>query len=165
MKYIFLDIDGVLNNSRTQAISPDGYVGISSELVKRLAKIVKSTDAKIVLTSTWKKSDDEDFRYLTRKLAQAHLFLSGKTKEPNNSLSLRGQGIKAYLKEHECETYVILDDEYFDFKDEEILNHAIITNANDGLTQKDVEKAIAVLNGELVNPEEYKDYFLWGYHH
>lgn len=165
MKYIFLDVDGVLNNARTQARSPEGYVGISSGLVKRLSKIVEATDAQIVLTSTWKTCDGKDYNYLKRKLMQYHLYLVGKTKEPNDSLWHRGKGIKAYLEEHECDEYVILDDECFDFREEEILNHAVITNANKGLTKEDVDKAINVLCGKLVNPEEYNDIFVWGYHH
>ena len=55
MNVIFLDIDGVLNYSESE--SRNGlYLGIDSKRIKNLAKIVAATDAKIVLTSTWKDS-------------------------------------------------------------------------------------------------------------
>ena len=165
MKFIFLDVDGVLNSERTTALSPNGYIGISSSLVKKLAKIVKATDAKIILSSTWKRSEDEDFKYLARKLMQQELYMSGKTHEPNNALWHRGLGIKEYLNNHECDAYVIIDDELFDFQEEGLLEHAVITNATQGLTNSDVEKAIGVLNGKLVDPNDYKDVYVWGYHH
>lgn len=165
MKYIFLDIDGVLNNDRTEARSPQGYIGISPGLVKRLAKIVKATDAQIILSSTWKTADDIDFKYLTRKLMQSNLYLSGKTKEPEGRLYIRGYGIKKFLETHECDEYVILDDEVFDFREEGILDHAVITDWREGLTKDDVDKAICVLNGHLVDIEDYNDIFVWGYHH
>ena len=165
MKYIFLDVDGVLNNDRTKALSPGGYIGIASSLVKKLAKIVRATDAEIILSSTWKNSDRDDFKYLARKLMQSELYMSGKTQEPNKALAHRGLGIKEFLKEHECDAYVIIDDEVFDFREEGLLDHAVITDGREGLTDTDVAKAIGVLNGELVNPDDYNDIFVWGYHH
>lgn len=165
MKYIFLDVDGVLNNNRTVAKSPEGYVGISSGLVKRLARIVKATGAQLVLSSTWKTSNPEDFKYLSRKLMQSGLYLVGKTKEPENRAWRRGLGIKNYITEHECDTYVILDDELYDFEEEKMLDHTVLTDARNGLTEDDVKKAIDILNGNLVDIEDYREHFIWGYHH
>ena len=54
MRYIFLDVDGVLNNANTKAINPSGYAGVSSKLVRNLAKIVFATGAGIILSSDWK---------------------------------------------------------------------------------------------------------------
>lgn len=165
MKYIFLDIDGVLNNDRTKCLSPDGFIGISSGLVKKLKEIVLRTNAEIILTSTWKISNDKDFKYLTKRLMQSDLFLSGKTKEPYNHLSLRGRGIKDFLEQHECEEFVILDDELFDFGVEGLLEHVVMTDYREGLTKNDIEKAVQVLNGIYVDPKEYREFVSWGYHH
>ena len=150
MKYIFLDVDGVLNNSRTIAKSPNGYVGVSSSLVKRLAKIVKKTNAQIVLTSTWKDDTGDDFRYLSRKLMQSGLYLVGRTKDPISDSCYRGQGILAYMAKHPCDEYVILDDLLFDYKKVGILNHVVKTNPIEGLTNSDVNKAVDILFGQLV---------------
>ena len=46
-------------------------------------------------------------------------------------------------------TWVILDDEMFEFFDnEETKNHIIQTHGIDGLTEEDVENALKVLRGE-----------------
>ena len=45
MKIIFLDIDGVLNNSETAAGAPSGSTGIEDKLVQRLVRIVEKTIA------------------------------------------------------------------------------------------------------------------------
>ena len=118
-------------------------------LLKRLSKIAEAAHAKIILTTTWKQSYTEDYDYLARKLRQYRLDLAGKTHDPNDNVSLRGQGIKAFLNEHHCESYVILDDEVFDYKEEALLDHAVITDSAEGLTNQDVEKAIGILNGEI----------------
>ena len=41
MKYVFLDVDGVLNNVNTDDMNPSGYTGVSMKLVRNLAKIVE----------------------------------------------------------------------------------------------------------------------------
>ena len=53
MKVIFLDVDGVLNCQKTEA-KCRGFIGVDSKKVKLLKKIVDATDAKIVLSSSWK---------------------------------------------------------------------------------------------------------------
>ena len=61
-KYIFLDIDGVLNSEEMLNHKPfpkcRGMMGIEKSKVKRLKQIVEATGAEIVLTSSWKKSFD-----------------------------------------------------------------------------------------------------------
>ena len=51
MKVIFLDIDGVLNEEKSRSRCV-GYKGIDDKKAENLAKIVRATDAKIVLVST-----------------------------------------------------------------------------------------------------------------
>ena len=56
MKVIFLDIDGVLNTEDTFRKMIDGFLDIEIDefRVEYLKKIVDATDAKIVLSSSWK---------------------------------------------------------------------------------------------------------------
>lgn len=145
IKYIFLDIDGVLNNDRTVTRSPDGFVGISDNLCKRLEKIIKTTNAKIVLTSSWKDcSSPQDLVYMRKRLKR-HLALPvGQTSEKKPGL--RGTGIREYLENHPCDGYVILDDFDFNYQAENLLDHLVLTNPSNGLTNKDVENAINILN-------------------
>lgn len=160
MKVIFLDIDGVLNNDRTATRSPDGYIGISYSLLKRLSKIVKATDASVVLTSTWKDlSSPQDTAYMMRRFRVYSIIPIGKTKDIKDQ---RGKGIKDYLEEHPCDEYVILDDFSFDFYEQNLMEHVVLTNPIIGLTEKNVEKAIEILNGKLNEDYQIADY--WGYH-
>ena len=56
MNVIFLDIDGCCNSVHTKeflTIPPYNFTGIDDKFIKRLAHIIKYTDAKIVLTSDW----------------------------------------------------------------------------------------------------------------
>src|SRR5260370_6892656 len=57
MKIIFLDVDGVLNHSGTEGwkTTKDAFV-LDDECLKQLSRILISTDAKIVLSSTWRLS-------------------------------------------------------------------------------------------------------------
>lgn len=62
MKYIFLDVDGVLNSEEMLKHKPypkcHGLIGIEKSKVKLLKAIIDATGAKIVLTSSWKTSFD-----------------------------------------------------------------------------------------------------------
>lgn len=156
MKIIFLDIDGVLNNEFTKDLSPMRYRGINSTLVKRLAKIVKETNAKIVLSSDWKDEWEidktkcsKDGIYINEKLSKEGLSLIDKTNDKSigDDISTgRGFGIRKYLKNHpEVTNWVVLDDNIFkDFTDE-ILEHFVHTNYLYGITEKDVHLAINIL--------------------
>lgn len=160
MKVIFLDIDGVLNcvTSKSYCIEDDGCVirGIDSDKVKRLAKIVDATGAKIILSSDWK--DGWEKFYGTSKPSHAkyldnHLYKKGKLtikdKTPNTNKGswFRGEEILTYLRAHrDIENYVILDDTFFeDFSIKEISEHLVLTDHKVGLTDSDVEKAVKIL--------------------
>lgn len=170
MKVIFLDIDGVLNAADDEYITTGprkgkkaatpprvcGYMGISNKKVERLARIVKATDAKIVLVSTWKKSYD---RYMKVVLGEAHLEDISPThyhigKYLHNKLSsqglqiydttilydnyfdhahigLRGEGIKKWLAAHETDNitnWIAIDDELFGYREDQHDN-LIITSS------------------------------------
>ena len=160
MRYIFLDVDGVLNNANTKAINPSGYVGVSSKLVRNLAKIVFATGAGIILSSDWKggwsraRYDcDEDVGYLIDRLKKCNLRILDRTydvKEVDNDYTDRGVGIKKFLESKEdVEGYVILDDHVFADFDEEQMKHLVHTDSDKGLTDEDVSKAIDILSIEL----------------
>ena len=81
---VFLDVDGVLNSRTTVQKTPDGYKGIDDARVVILSKVIeKMGGGDIVLSSDWKemKSTDEDYVYLTSKLAQCGLSILAHTKD------------------------------------------------------------------------------------
>lgn len=156
MNVVFLDIDGVLNNAKTQSKCPSGFTGISNNLLKRLKKIVHTTNSRIVLTSTWKDcwnknplQCDEDGMYLNRKLKQQGMFVFDKVQDiSKTNSSYRGWSIMKYLNENDwTDNWVVLDDFEFDFETyPEIMNNFVQTNPVVGITNEDVEKAIEILN-------------------
>ncbi len=159
MKLLFLDIDGVLNYRGCTARSPSGCLGIDHNKVKLLRQIIDQTGAIVILTSTWKTDwfpsafiDDlpRDGQYLEKQLAKHRVFIRAKTEDP--SWDKRGEGILSYIEKYkeEVESFVILDDERFDFESVGILDRLVKTSFEDGLLESDVEKAVKILNTELV---------------
>ena len=151
MNIIFLDIDGVLNWGGTEELAPSGCVGVEDMMIRNLRKIVDDTNAKIVLTSTWKSEwskganyKSEDFKYLEQRLNEFNITIFDKT---NDCIYNRGEGIKKYLYYHpEITNWVVIDDIIFDDYDDEISKHFIHTDQCYGLTFKLALKAIKILN-------------------
>lgn len=161
MKVIFLDVDGVLNCVSSQS-KCGAFVGIDDKRVKRLKQIVDATGAVIVLSSSWKhdwEPVDKDMQnlygnYLDRKLKRQRLTAIDKTHEADSMC--RGEGIIKWVGTHNVDTFIILDDEWFDFKEVGIASRVIKTefyDENGGITDADVALAIKLLNGENANEQ------------
>ena len=157
MKIIFLDVDGVLNSAET-TIRYCGFVGIDDEKVAKLQRIVEATDAQIVLSSSWKhdwEPLDKDKQnkygdYLDQKLKKYLLSAVDKTSEENSKC--RGEGIIEWVGTHGVDSFIILDDEWFDFKELGLQSRVIKTECydeNGGLTDDHAELAIELLNSEI----------------
>ena len=155
MKLIFLDIDGVLNYGGCKSRAPSGCLGIEEENVKLLRKIIDKTGAIVILTSTWKSEWfptafiselPKDGQYLERELAKHNVFIRAKTEDP--SWSQRGLGIIDFLNNwsEPVESFIILDDEAFDFKNVGLKNKHVKTSFADGLLPRHVAQAIKILN-------------------
>lgn len=166
MKVIFLDVDGVLNNDKTKSRTPTGWLGVSTTLVNKLKRIISETGAVTVLSSTWKHSDKPDLDYLYSKLGKKATPID-RTYDPDDRDSRRGAGINDYLKNHQdVSGFVILDDYSFDFREQNLLPHTVLTQEHIGLTDNDVHLAIDILNEKLLAEDYYKEKFMeWGYHH
>lgn len=165
-KYIFLDIDGVL---ATPDYVKDGMWALNPEKQKILSKILKQTDAKIVLSSSWRHATLEDtkvhmknegFLFIDELIGitiRAYHYLEKGTKI---HLSIpRGVEIKQWLDANVHSnngkdwrrkrpgidfTYLILDDDT-----DMLLEHKdnfIHTDGMKGLTNDDVEHAVMILN-------------------
>ena len=155
MKVLFLDIDGVLNNTQTRETFED-YIFVSDDKILLLKQIIDATDAKIVLSSSWRKGwrfkdqnpacANEDvrlFKALEYKLKEFDIELISYT----GHFWHRGKEIDNWLKSwdgEKIESYVILDD----IPAEEFLSHAshlIQTDITEGLTVIHVKQAIKLL--------------------
>lgn len=133
--YVFLDVDGVLNGSRTEERTPNGYTGIDDVFLEKLQKVVATLNAQIVLVSDWKDGWEKDpiecdleAQYLNDRLLEYDLSIIDKTIDV--SPELRGEGILSWLKakaSDDCD-YLVFDDNLFDYrKHENIAKHVILT--------------------------------------
>ena len=153
MKVIFLDVDGVLNNANytKKCYRKNGHKPMSMYCVpfgpynlKNLAKIVKKTGAKVVLSSTWRIYKSHIY-VLEARLAEYGLRIYDKT---DNINMIRGVEIKEWLKSHrDIENYVVIDDEEYNLSNFIDNKHLVIVDSKYGLTFGDRVKAIEKLRG------------------
>lgn len=159
---IFLDIDGVLNsnfwNDSHQKEISDGKL-IDIEKIRLLAKLVKNTNAKIILHSGWKFWFDSNLEptrneseNLSKLLQQEGLVIDGMTPDfsteeirKSKKFSLvKASEILAWLTEHkEIDKWIVIDD--LDLHNPEIEAHQIKTDSSIGLTIKDIQNAEKLL--------------------
>lgn len=158
MKVIFLDIDGVLNYNGCRDLVGGVYF-VNDDKIKLLKQIIDRTDAKVVLSSTWrlgwfdidtnpnatpkKYSIADDFIRLENKLKEYGITFLSRT--PMTEERHRETEIDMWIKNwggDVIESFVILDDDS-DMKP--YMKHLIQTSWETGLCQKDVDKAVKIL--------------------
>lgn len=125
MKYkiIFLDIDGVLNDynfiSRNYELISGQQLFIDLEKVKILKEIIERTDAKIVLSSSWRNDFGDDLTPLSNGAEQIlstfqiyNLHIWDKTEDGCR----KDQSINQWLSKHKdiVEKFVEIDDDYLE---------------------------------------------------
>ncbi len=111
MKIIFLDVDGVLN-CKTTIARCQGVIGIDPFLVMEFNRIVFATDAKIVLSSSWRnwKGGVEEIEKRTMKMYSHTPYL-------DHAKATRGDEIEEWLRRQKLKSdfkvdkYAILDDD------------------------------------------------------
>lgn len=158
MKIIFLDMDGVLNSQRyLQSVGGMDGQTIDRGAVALLDKIIDSTGASVVISSSWRHMWHWQ---QMREILRAHGLrnfdaIIDQTPDSGEPWAARGQEVQEWLDlERERRVvspesvpvsgYVILDDN--DGFTTEQLPHFVRTDANVGLTPRDAIKAISILN-------------------
>ena len=156
-KVIFLDIDGVLNDD---AKGPK----IGEVYVERLSRIVKSTGAALILTSSWrwayiqsmdtqKPVKNENINLLISTLDRYGMRIEGTTPIFFNGPNGRPFEVRTWLqRQADVKRFVILDDECF-WQWNWLSDYFICTEHQTpegkyvcGLTNEDVQKAVGILN-------------------
>lgn len=159
MKVIFLDFDGVLN------VIPQGHDSFGGifhpEFVENLSRIIDETEAKLVISSSWRHMGMErlcrmwehrgypgEIIGITPDLYR-HIDFEGERK------MVRGDEIQAILdRKHEITNYVILDDDTDMLKSQRMnfvqtsanINHLDCIDIGYGLTKECANRAIRILN-------------------
>lgn len=169
MKIIFLDVDGELtySNYRNRETA-----NIDIEKVKLVKEICDKTGAKVVISSSWRGSEDytpKIYHVLIEVLSKNGIKVLGDTPylkteiigdvpetinlEENLDLKCKyGTGraaeIQKWINEHEVESFVILDDEDWQWSDYGYENNWIQPTwfGDGGLKREHVDMAINILN-------------------
>ena len=163
-KIIFLDVDGVLNYR--------DYINDASK-VQMIADLCNKTNAKVVITSSWRGSKiytPHIYTILRQTLDTYNVPVIGdapyielefvQTRRTRNTTALtdcdtfkygtgRGAEVKQYIDEHHTEKYVIFDDEDWDWKSYGLAEHwcksTYYSKHHGGLQQNHINKAITLL--------------------
>lgn len=151
-KVIFLDIDGVLNGNLFEPKDGKAGVLIDNTRLDLIKQIIDATDAKIVLSSSWKehwekneKKCDDTGRKINEIFAAKGLSIFDKTPKYHND---RKKEIVDWLQAHpDALDFVVIDDGFFE---EGVLkNHFVLTSKlRFGIDENDAHKAISILNGK-----------------
>ncbi|MGM9946769.1 HAD domain-containing protein [Floccifex sp.] len=142
MKIIFLDIDGVLNQR----------MGLEKDKLLILKTIVDKTNARIVLISSWKEYLTKDCKsknfmgsYLLKSFHDMQLSIYDRT--ISDGLS-RSKGIQQWLRTHEVSSYIILDDNLYDYSNS-LLDHLIFIEHHMGLQEYHIPICVEKLKTSL----------------
>lgn len=170
MKIIFLDIDGVLNtlmidikpfSSNRGQISRDGFyyklnmpndMEVSNrQAIMWLNKLCVETNAKIVITSTWRMGVDglentKKALYNSGLIDNIEIIDATPILQNPVDMNIRGHEIQEWLDNHKnINKYVILDDDADMLENQ--LSHLVQINTYYGFGFLDYEKAIKILEG------------------
>ncbi len=156
MKVIFLDIDGVLvtrNSIKYQYLNfPDETnIRFSKKAVKNLNKLIRLTEAKIVISSTWRlfHSLEKLQNIFEEQKIKGEIISTTSVERATVEEDIpRGQKIADWLEQHsEVKQYVIIDD---DVQADCIQFHpynCVETSYKRGLAPEDrFNEALAILN-------------------
>lgn len=164
MKILFLDIDGVLNNTPyLQKRSYEEIVsGVNNKVppidmfnMEQLNRVLKKTGCKIIVSSTWRGMGLEGVRKELEGAGVPENTIVGVTPSIDGSLSNRGEEIAMWIEEQhfidssckdkiDVKRYAIVDD-YND-----MLEHQqpffVFTTMEEGLTPSKADELIKILN-------------------
>ena len=157
--YLFLDIDGVLNTGRYSdylienglcETNADGYL-FDPEAVQNLEHIIDATDAKIIITSTWRFDSDMQVLWRNRDLAGDVIGVTPTIQKEKAIGKIkiwyghRGMEVDKWLQDNAAAPYkyAILDDED-DYLPSQF-DHLVLTDQMTGITKDVADKVISLL--------------------
>lgn len=190
MKIIFLDIDGVLNcelwyKQRFEILDRSDVTGnyplyeFAPFLIERLNKIIEATEAKVVISSTWRLGRTaQQLQEILNSVGfkgevidvTPHFYAKGKFDDKSISYTIpRGCEIdwwlvnkgnfqrinwsrkfqEEYLQKAIVKNYVILDDDSDMLYTQ--LEHFVKTDVYHGLKEEHAQQAITILNSSILD--------------
>lgn len=156
--FIFLDVDGVLNNenyivkcyNKHHKPMSMNHVPFDPKCLNNLMILVQQIqqldyDVNIILSSTW-RLNEIDYNIVDARLAEYGLSLNGKTSYIDG---IRGMEIKDFLQDKCYTNFIILDDDIFDIQDY-FPNNLVKTDFKTGLTKHNVKQALKIIKSKGV---------------
>lgn len=139
---IFLDIDGVLATRKTH------YEYFQEECVNDMNRVLKETEARIVISSSWRchwKFDDLKAVF-TDSGIDGNLIVS---LTPDLISASRGAEIAKWLRDNKdiwVKRFIIIDDEDYDIVSHKKLKRRLVSvQTEKGFTAEDADRAIELL--------------------
>ena len=158
--YIFLDIDGVLNDEEyfLQCYRKNGGYPMHMHfapfdpktldcLMYFIQDLRKTGTPKIILSSTW-RLNDTDTEIVKARIAEYGLRIEDRTPYIHSN---RGEEIEDFLKKQEINkdySFVILDDDSFDIKNK-FPDRLVLVDRYYGLSTRDTDKAKEILERKV----------------
>lgn len=169
MKIIFLDIDGILNREGCKYLI-DGIHFVMPEKLELLKQLVDRTEARVVLSSTWRfgwinqkngitDRESRHFEALRDKLLEYGIELLDHTPVLDGTMECRGEEIDLWMKEwdgEEIQSLVILDDLNGRYL-RPYSDRLVRTSYDKGLLPKHVELAVKILNRPMEDKKPGKN--------
>lgn len=155
--WLFLDVDGVLNNESTKDLTPEGFRGLDEDKIVLLAGFVHEIGARVVLTSTWKDTDlwfreknpGADLVYLLNRLSAHGVDVEDYTPEGD-----RGEAVRGFLEKHPGRA-IIFDDQWkSSFKVAGVARFLVQTSPREGLQDKHIRRAKRLLEWQEEKGDE-----------
>jgi hypothetical protein len=144
-KYIFLDFDGVLNNTSSICL---GVFFIPEKVLLIDSLIDDDKNTYIVFITSWKDYCHISKLIFTLQVLGINLNEDKFDKTLDETVELdRNGGVVKYVNDHKIENYVIFDD--VDEYDDENKKHLVLTMPETGLTIDDINKGKKILNNEI----------------
>ena len=140
---VFLDEDGVLNSQDTNG-------QIDADKLVLLKAIIDKTEAKIVISSSWRISKLQTLSNALNKYGMEHFdctphLIRYRKPEQNRVLEIESY-LKNIKKEYKIRTWISIDDyNLIKFNRKLFQNHLVNTSVFHGIRNKDVTQAIQLL--------------------
>ena len=147
MKVVFLDIDGVLNNTK-RFRAPKGTYVLDPIACGMFVKFVEDNRIAVVLSSTWRLYEDHVL-FLTQAGILDNLHEDGQTleleMEDKWQPPTRADEVQEWLNRHPEVTHYVIFDDWENGFTEKHAKHFIKTNEHLGLQPEHINKAIEIL--------------------
>lgn len=150
MKVIFLDFDGVLNSDTYYEEHNWSAPFIDESRLVLLKRIVDATDAKIVLSTSWKMYWEKDpalckseGKYINEVFAKYGMYIYDKTIDIDYDAECRVDEINDWFDQNQVDKYVAIDDMNLKLP----VEHFVRTKAHIlGIDEENVQRVISLLN-------------------